>query len=87
MASSIERSERRSTTLLLSRKLILDKKRLFTVCGVNDASASFSMSLERLASTKPFLELRNPPLSSGHDSIAIALFNKTGRYFLEKHLT
>lgn len=34
----------------------------------------------------PFLELRNPPLGSGHDSIAIALFNKTERYFFRKTL-
>ena len=41
LASSIERSEKRSTTLLLSRKLILDKQRPFTGCGASDASDRF----------------------------------------------
>lgn len=34
-----------------------------------------------------FQGLHNPPISRGYDSIAIALFNKTERFFLEKHLT
>lgn len=34
----------------------------------------------------PFQGLHNTPISRGHDSIAIALFNKTGRYFFRKTL-